>query len=424
VRAWLVLPLVIAVLVSTGGQARADITLGGLDPYEAPDPYGQCGAGALWETDSVSDPDSGTYGYTVPGGGGVITSWSTSQQPAGAKLRLVITWPVDGAYDTYIVAKSAVETISEDTVANTFATSIPVAAGERITLDSVAGDVIARNCVYDQAPGPSYGDIVSVAPDQADVGQEAPYNNGGADVYYQSQANIQATLDTTQPGAPPPEVPPPDVSGDPPPPPPPRPQPPAPATHHLAPPSADTSSVTTGSSPEAGSLAGSDGPPASAGRFERYVASAARCPHASSARATLAVQRPAMRCLINYARSVRGLGGLTFDSHLARAARLKIGSVLRCQDFRHNACGQSWTVAFRRAGYIRGHRPYAVAENLAFAPRAWCSPRAVMRLWLLSRAHRTNIFNPSWHDAADAVRFGRLEGEPVAVWAADFGRRG
>ena len=87
-----------------------------------------------------------TPSYTVPAGGGVITSWSTFA-PAGqggTQVKLGVfrpTAPPPTQYTT--VGASAVQTLKADSV-NAFPTSIPVQSGDTLGLLIVAG---GYNCV-------------------------------------------------------------------------------------------------------------------------------------------------------------------------------------------------------------------------------------------------------------------------------------
>ncbi len=84
--------------------------------------------------------------YTVPSGGGVITSWSTLV-PAGAgaaQAKLGVFRPTGPPPEQYTtVGASAVQTLKAGSL-NAFPTSIPVQAGDTLGLLIVAGEL---NCI-------------------------------------------------------------------------------------------------------------------------------------------------------------------------------------------------------------------------------------------------------------------------------------
>ncbi len=149
------------------------------------------------------------------------------------------------------------------------------------------------------------------------------------------------------------------------------------------------------------------------------LAPAGQCAGDSDGAAPAVVQQGAMRCLINAARQAHGLSTLSPSAPLARSAALKNTLMLRCDDFAHNACGQTWDRVFTQAGY----RGPAHGENIGWASAAIGSPRQVMALWLTSPEHRANILRPVWSRQAVAVRvavdFQSLS--DVNVWTSQFG---
>src|SRR4051794_17426325 len=129
-----VLIAVIAFL-SVAPPAGATVTLGALDPDppgpnagSPPAPDGSNYHGCDY-TGGVYVPSQGSGGRTgwaprpetvVPAGGGVLTSWTVADQPAGNTFRLAVTrFTPDGVV---IVARSAAETIPETNTKVTFQT--------------------------------------------------------------------------------------------------------------------------------------------------------------------------------------------------------------------------------------------------------------------------------------------------------------
>jgi uncharacterized protein YkwD len=152
------------------------------------------------------------------------------------------------------------------------------------------------------------------------------------------------------------------------------------------------------------------------------LAPAGQCAGDADAAAAPAVQQGAMRCLINAARQAHGLSVLSASAPLARSAALKNALMVRCDDFAHNACGQTWDRVFTQAGF----RSPSHGENIGWASAAIGSPRQVMARWLASPEHRANILRPGWSEQAAAVRvdvdFQSLS--DVNVWTSQFGAGG
>jgi uncharacterized protein YkwD len=144
---------------------------------------------------------------------------------------------------------------------------------------------------------------------------------------------------------------------------------------------------------------------------------AAGCPGQGAAAAPTAAQEQAMLCLVNAARTGRGLSPLEAPGSLARAADHKSADILRCDEFSHEACGREFTYWIERVGY-RGCRE---GENIAYGSGGYSTPRAIFRLWMHSSGHRENILDP-YEDIGIGLRVGSLEGTGGAhVWTQEFG---
>ncbi len=93
-------------------------------------PFGYCSIGARVQ-DTVA---STTPSYTVPAGGGVITSWShKAGSAAGRELGLKVWQRTGVATDFTAVGQSGLKVLTTSTV-NTFAVRIPVQAGDVLGL--------------------------------------------------------------------------------------------------------------------------------------------------------------------------------------------------------------------------------------------------------------------------------------------------
>ena len=126
-----------------------------------------------------------------------------------------------------------------------------------------------------------------------------------------------------------------------------------------------------------------------------------------------------MLCLVNRARSSRGLEPLVALSSLNRAADRKTGDILSCDEFSHEACGREFTYWMTHFGY----RGCSEGENIAWGGGSLGTPRSVFRAWMHSQGHRENILG-SYEDTGIGLRTGTLEGYGGAhVWTQELGSR-
>jgi uncharacterized protein YkwD len=145
--------------------------------------------------------------------------------------------------------------------------------------------------------------------------------------------------------------------------------------------------------------------------------SASDCPTGAALDAPTPVQEQAMLCLTNRARRDRGLGELTAEDSLPRAAGRKSADVLRCDEFSHEACGRPFTYWIERFGY----EGCAEGENIAWGNGGLGGVRAIFRAWMRSPGHRENILG-AYQQIGIGLRVGTLEGNSGAhVWTQDFG---
>jgi hypothetical protein len=123
--------LVAASIAVVASPAAADTTIGQTFTPMAATP---CNVGLA----ILQSEDDGAPSYAVPTGG-TITSWSTESGPIGGtgQARLKVYRLQSGSVWT-VVGESNVETLNQNTL-NTFATSIPVSAGDRLALLATSG---------------------------------------------------------------------------------------------------------------------------------------------------------------------------------------------------------------------------------------------------------------------------------------------
>jgi len=86
--------------------------------------------------------------------------------------------------------------------------------------------------------------------------------------------------------------------------------------------------------------------------WKRYLAPEQACPGGERVDLPTARQAETVACLINFARSRRGLRPLTTVAILSGASALKARAILRCGNFAHNPCGGDWEAAVRSTGYL------------------------------------------------------------------------
>jgi hypothetical protein len=126
-----------------------------------------------------------------------------------------------------------------------------------------------------------------------------------------------------------------------------------------------------------------------------------------------------LECLVDHARLVRGVRPLRPSTELNRAAALKLADEIRCGKLlSHDPCGSGWSSAYRRAGYTPGHKVH-LGENLGYAAGPGITPRLVVDMWLHSRRHRRNLFDPRFREAG----FAAVSAGEGVLYAVSFGTR-
>jgi uncharacterized protein YkwD len=133
----------------------------------------------------------------------------------------------------------------------------------------------------------------------------------------------------------------------------------------------------------------------------------------------------AVRCLIAYERSQRGLTGLRANRKLARAARNHTSYMLANNCFSHQCAGEP-DLARRvtATDYLPCTCSWTVAENLAWGRAARSTPAAIVDAWMNSPPHRDTLLNATLRDVGVAMKKG-IPGSNAkgATYTADFGAR-
>ncbi len=116
---------------------------------------------------------------------------------------------------------------------------------------------------------------------------------------------------------------------------------------------------------------------------------------------------------LNTVRAQHGLGRLTLDSHLQRAARAHSQEMIATNDFTHGAFGPRM-LQFDVTGRL-------AAENLAWGTGARGTARGIVVAWLASPEHRANLLRASFTRVGIGDLVGFFQGHRGAhVVTADF----
>jgi len=117
--------------------------------------------------------------------------------------------------------------------------------------------------------------------------------------------------------------------------------------------------------------------------------------------------------VMNRVRAQHGLGRLTLDPRLQRAARAHSRQMIGSNVFEHGAFG-SRMAQFNVTGNVAG-------ENLAWGTGARGTAVGIVRAWLASPEHRANLLRPSFTRVGIADLLGVFQGFRGAhVVTADF----
>jgi uncharacterized protein YkwD len=130
-------------------------------------------------------------------------------------------------------------------------------------------------------------------------------------------------------------------------------------------------------------------------------------------------------CLVNQARRADGVGALTENTRLDRAAVLHSQDMVSADYFDHVAPdGSTMEQRVLAAGYSPRAPGGEIAENIAAATGSAATPAATVASWMRSPGHRANILDPDFTrtgvGATDAVP-DLLSGASGATYTEDFG---
>jgi uncharacterized protein YkwD len=136
--------------------------------------------------------------------------------------------------------------------------------------------------------------------------------------------------------------------------------------------------------------------------------------------------RGATLCLINHQRHRHGLGSVHSDRKLRKAATGHSADMVDRDYFSHfTPGGGSIQTRIGGSGYLSGAHSYLFGEIIGGGTAFGGSPRGVVRAWMHSPSHRSEILNGGFHDAGVGVAHGFPgRGSRGATFTIDFGRRG
>jgi uncharacterized protein YkwD len=153
-------------------------------------------------------------------------------------------------------------------------------------------------------------------------------------------------------------------------------------------------------------------------RWASYLADEQSCPGGERTDIPLAAQAAAMVCLIDYARTRRGLTALSPTTVLDHAALAKAARIVGCRQFADRACGIDPASEARAGGYHD-----AFGENLYLASGRSGAPRAALDGWLNTAGYRENLFRAEWRSEGIAVEtvpeFGAYR--DATLWVHELG---
>jgi len=132
-------------------------------------------------------------------------------------------------------------------------------------------------------------------------------------------------------------------------------------------------------------------------------------------------------CLMNVERARRGLPQLRLNRRLSRAATRHSRDMVRRHYFSHDSLGgASFVDRVRRTGYLRSVRSWNLGENLAWGSGNRGTPEQIVRAWMKSPGHRSNILTGRFREVGIGVSAGapvRVDGVPAATYTTNFGAR-
>jgi uncharacterized protein YkwD len=140
---------------------------------------------------------------------------------------------------------------------------------------------------------------------------------------------------------------------------------------------------------------------------------------------TLPVVAAATVCLLNEERAAHGLDPVQENSALTKASLAYSQRLVTESFFAHEAPdGTDVVDRLTAAGYIRPGSGWEVGENLAWAQGVLASPRNVVKAWMESPGHKTNVLTRSYREIGIGIVLGTPRGgHDGSTFTTNFGRR-
>ena len=134
--------------------------------------------------------------------------------------------------------------------------------------------------------------------------------------------------------------------------------------------------------------------------------------------------RAAVVCLVNQERQAHGLGALTRNRQLGRAAFRHASDMVTRRYFAHDT-PEGVTPQARAAAYIPATGVWTVGENLAWGAAGNATPRDTVRSWMESPTHRANVLRPVFREMGVGIVAGSPRGTAPGAYtySAKFGSR-
>ena len=140
--------------------------------------------------------------------------------------------------------------------------------------------------------------------------------------------------------------------------------------------------------------------------------------------ASLRTVAKAVVCEVNLERRGRGLGAVSADPRLSRAARRHARAMVRLGFFAHTSPGGGTLAERLRANGYAGGR-WAAGETLAWGSGDRATPHSVVAMWMASPPHQAVLLGPEYRDVGIGVVLGSPFGGPrgeSATYVGELGR--
>jgi uncharacterized protein YkwD len=137
--------------------------------------------------------------------------------------------------------------------------------------------------------------------------------------------------------------------------------------------------------------------------------------------------RTATMCLLNRERAKAGMGRLSSNAKLRRAARSHSVDMVSRGYFDHSGpAGDTLLTRVDDVNYIKATASYFLAENIAWGSGSLATPAQIVKAWMNSPGHRENILTARFKEAGIGIALGTPSDASLAgaTYTMDFGRIG